>query len=185
MYANLLETKEDSEVFRKLYEKNRQKLYRIAEKIIPDGESAEDVVQVCFLKLGESFGKYRHETFERLERLCHAIVVNAALDVSRAYHRKAAFLDELNKEKEILVDYVPDVLDEIIERNDHELVVQAVKELKEEERYLLYLRYGLELKPREIGTLLDMTSMVVRRKLLGCRTKLARIMEDEKYEYLG
>lgn len=184
VYVSALETEGDKELFQKLYVTNRQKLYSIALKIVPNEDYAEDVVHTCFLKLAENFSKYHHEPFDRLERLCSTIVVNVAFDFARKHFRKDLLADGSGEESENPEGFVPDILDLVIEQDKRELVAQALRELKEEERYLLYLQYGLEIKPKEIGELLGMTSVAVRRKMLRCRTKLAKIMEDEKYECL-
>ena len=181
MYVSMLETEDDRKVFQELYEANRQKLYFMALKVVQNEENAEDAVHTSFLKLAENFAKYRQKSYENLEKLCGTIVVNTANDMARAYARRGEVAGE---GEEYLPDIAPDILEQLLEQNDRRLIAEALMELKDEERHLLYLQYGLEIKPKEIGELLNMTSASVRRKMLRCRNKLAKILEDEKYECL-
>lgn len=176
---------EDKEILQKLYQRNKQKLYYMAWKIIRDDMLAEEAIHMCFLKLIEHFEKYREQSYENLEKLCGAIVINSARDIAREYARKEPLEQEQSGLKEELVrDYMPDVLQQIIEQDEQKLIVEALRRLEPEEYHFLYLQYGLGIKPKEIGKLMNVPSSVVRKKMLKCRKKLAKILEDDRYETL-
>ena len=59
IYLNMLETEDDRDVCQKLYEENKQRLFRIANKILQNTADAEDVVQICFSKIIGDFDDYR------------------------------------------------------------------------------------------------------------------------------
>lgn len=181
MYFSVLETESDRDVFQKLYRENRQKLYAIARKRLPSEADAEDAVHTCFLKMAERFADYRHQPYKNLERIACIIVCNAATDIWRKYQNNATLTDEADFCEDI-PDVSQDVLEQVMEKFTQSLVAQALMELTKEERDLLNLQYGMGLKPKTIGKMLEVSSGTVRKKTLRCRNKLAKILEDKGYE---
>ena len=184
VYLSMLETDSDRDVFQKLYDENRQKLYYIAYKILHHEADAEDAVHTCFVKMAEHFAKYRHLPYEDLVKLCCTIVRHTATDTTREYAKKGIFYDGVGQGEDQIPDVLPDVLDQLIERCENDLIMQALMHLTEEEREFLNLQYGLGLKPKDIGSLLGMPSQAVRKKMLRLRNKLAKVLEGEEYECL-
>lgn len=184
MYLSMLETDSDRDVFQKLYDENRQKLYFIAYKILHHEADAEDAVHTCFVKLADHFARYRHLPYGDLVKLCCTIVRHAATDTAREYAKKGNFYGEDGSGEDQLSDLSPDVLDQIIVRYENDLIMHALMQLTEEEREFLHLQYALDFKPKEIASLLGMPPQAVRKKMLRCRHKLAKILEGEKYECL-
>ena len=184
VYFSMLETDSDRDVFQKLYDENRQKLYYIAYKILHHEADAEDAVHTCFVKMATNYARYRHLPYEDLVKLCCTIVRHTATDTCREYAKKGIFYDEVGQGEGQVPDILPDVLDQLIERYENDLIVQALMKLTEEEREFLHLQYGLGLKPKDIATLLEMPPQAVRKKMLRCRNKLAKILEGKEYECL-
>lgn len=184
VYFNVLETEADRDVCQKLYEENKQKLFRIANKILQNTADAEDAVQICFSKIIDDFKDYRDMPYEELAVLCQTIVKHDAIDIIREHKKMVNFTDEVHLGEDDIVSATPDILEQLVERYEKDLVVQAIMELKEEERELMYLQYVSELKPKEIAKLFDTTSSAIRKKTLKCRNKLAKILEDYGHESL-
>lgn len=184
VYFSMLEDASDRDVFQKLYDENKQMLYHIAFKILHNEADAEDAVHTCFVKMAESFARYRHLPYDDLVKLCCTIVRHTATDIGREYAKKTFYHDEMGQGEDQVPDMSPDILDQMIERYEKHLIKQALMELTEDERELLYLQYGLGLKPKEIATLLDKPPQAVRKKMMRCRNKLAKILEGEDYECL-
>ncbi len=182
MYLSMLESESDRDVFQKLYEENRQKLYHIARKKLQNEADAEDAVHTCFLRMAEKFAEYRHQPYENLLKICCTVARNAATDIAREYERKANFSDEVSFGEDTVPDIAPDILEQIIGRYEQTLVTQALMELTEDERDILTMQYGMGLKPKTIGELLGLPSEAVRKKTLRSRNKLAKILEDKGYE---
>lgn len=184
VYFSMLEDDFDRDVFQKLYDENRQMLYHIAFKILQNEADAEDAVHTCFVKMAERFAKYRYLPYDDLVKLCCTVVRNAANDIGREYAKKTFYHDEMGQGEDRIPDDNPDMLDQLIKRYEQHLIKQALMELTEEERELLYLQYGLELKPKDIAILLDKPPQAVRKKMMRCRNKLAKILEGKDYECL-
>lgn len=184
MHLFMLETDEERAVFQKFYEKNNHMFYNIAKGILKTEEDAEDAVQNCFLRIVEKYDKYRSQTEENLTRLGCTIVKHEAIDMLRKKEKKIVFSDENFLSQEEIPDMSPDILEQLIQKTNSNLVTQAVMQLREEDRNLLYLRYVLDLKPKDIGELFDKNPSAVRKKLYQCRTKLVEVLKGDEYESL-
>ena len=66
--------------------------------------------------------------------------------------------------------------------NNSSIIEDALKEMDDEERELLYLQYAAGLKPKEIGEMFNMTSAEVRKKNFVSRNKLAGILEKKGFD---
>ena len=180
-YLNLLETEEDKAVFEKLYQENLQKLFYVANKVLGNEADAEDAVHACFLNLAENFHKYREESYVSLEKLCSVITKNVALDVVRHKRYETILSDNSDCWSDGLPDLNVDILQDVLHKEKEEVLAKAMSQLTHEEQSLMYLRYGLLLKPKDIARILNSSSMSIRKKTLNCRNKLARILEVEGY----
>lgn len=184
IYFNMLETEDDRDVCQKLYEENKQKLFRIANKILQNPADAEDAVQICFSKIIDDFDNYRNIPYDELVIMCQTIVKHDAIDIIREHKKTVNFTDEMHLGEDDVAIFTPDILDQLVKHYEQNLVVQAIMELKEDERELMYLQYVTGLKPKDIAKLFDTTSSVIRKKTLKCRNKLARVLEGYEYESL-
>ena len=184
IYLNMLETEDDRDVCQKLYEENKQRLFRIANKILQNTADAEDAVQICFSKIIGDFDDYRSMPYDELVILCQTIVKHDAIDIIRQHKKTVNFTDEMHLGEDDVESFTPDILDQLIEHYEQDLVVQAIMELEEDERELMYLQYVSGLKPKDIAKLFSTTSGVVRKKTLKCRNKLAKVLEGYEYECL-
>lgn len=184
VYFNLLETEADRDVCQKLYEENKQKLFRIANKILQNTADAEDAVQICFSKIIDNFHNYRYMPYDELVIMCQTIVKHDAIDIIREHKKTVNFTGGIHLGEDDIVSATPDILDMLVERYEKDLVVQAIMKLSEDERELMYLQYVSGLKPKEIAKLFDTTSGVIRKKTLKCRNKLAKILEGYGHESL-
>lgn len=184
VYFNMLETEYDRDVCQKLYEENKQKLFRIAYKILENTADAEDAVQICFSKIIGNFENYRHIPYEELVILCQTIVKHNAIDIVREHKKTVHFTDEIRLGEDDVVSFEPDILDRLINDYEKDLVLQAIMELREDERELMYLQYVSDMKPRDIAKLYSTTSGAIRKKTLRCRNKLAKILEGYNHESL-
>ena len=180
-YLSLLETEEDRKRFEKLYEENKQKLCFVARKVLRNEADVEDAVHTCFLNLAENFHKYREQSYVNLEKLCSVITKNAALDLVRRQSIEGSFSDIGTYVDDSLPDLSTDVLQDVLMQEKEDVLAKALRQLTEEERMLMYLRYGLLLKPKDIADIMHSSSMSIRKKTLNCRNKLATLLEVEGY----
>lgn len=177
-------SKMDQTIVHKLYEENKQKLYFIAWRILKDEMRAEDAVHNGFLKMVKNFDKYHEQSYTNLVKMSCIIVRNAAIDMIREQEKLCYFSEETGMNEDALADESEDLLDAIIQDFDMEILKQSLSELPSEEKELIYLRYSIGLKPKEIGAIMNMSSAMVRKKLFCCRNKLAESMKQKGYDGL-
>ena len=178
MQGSRTEVQSDNEILQKLYVENKQKLYYIAWKILRNETDAEEAVHICFLKMTEKISKYRKQPYENLVKLCNTIVKHVAADIARQGEKQACFADGINMDEAEVADEEPDILYRLIREYENQCVTEAMMQLTEKERELLMLQYELELRPKEIGELLGISSAVVRKRMLRCRKKIAGILGE-------
>ena len=184
VFLNMLETEADKVAFQKFYEETNKMLFGHAINLLKNEADAEDAVQTCFLKIAEKYEKYRGQSKDNMVRLSCTIVRHVAIDMLREKDWKNKFADETYAWEDSVVDEAPDILDQLIKKIDQNLLTKAIMQLPEEERNYLYLRYILNLKPKNIGELFNMKASAIRKKLYQCRAKLAVILEGDEYECL-
>ena len=178
MYLSMLETEADKQSFEKLYTENKQRFYFIAYKILQNETGAEDAVHTGFLKLAEKFAQYRCEPYDNLVKLCGTIVRHEAINIAREYQKMGDFWDRPDWDEDNIPDTAPGILDQLIAQYEIDSLTDAVMQLDEAERELLNLQYGMGLKPKEIAEFLGETSQSVRKRMLRCRNKLAKLLKD-------
>lgn len=184
VYLNMLEAETDREIFQKLYEENKQMLVHIVRKILRNEADVEDAVHTCFLHLAENFSRYRNQPYDNLVKLSIVIAKNIATDMSRDYQKVGDISEEDIGWEEHMEDITPGVLEILIKKYEERLLDQAVKQLSDEERRFIFLRYVLEFKPMTIAKIYNMDYEMVRKKLHRSKSKLAKILEGEEYECL-
>ena len=178
IFLEMLETENENNVFRKLYEENRQMLFHIANQILRNEADAEDAVHTGFLKMAECFEKYSSQSYENLVSICCAIVRNAATDIARERNKIKTFDESIISWENSVADTSVDILGELIKKSEQRLVLQALMKLSAEEREYLYLQYVMNIKPKDIGELLNKEPAFVRKKIFLCRKKLADILGE-------
>ena len=184
VYLNMLETEADREIFQKLYEENKLMLWHIVRKVVRNELDAEDAVHTCFLRLAENFSRYRNQPYGNLVKLCIVIAKNVATDISREYQKAGDIGKENIDWEEHVEDFSPDVLDKVIKKYEEQLLDQAVEQLSDEEKRLVFLRYVLGFKPKKIARIYGMDYETIRKKLHRSKNKLAKILEEDEYEGL-
>jgi RNA polymerase sigma factor (sigma-70 family) len=149
---------------RAIYEGRLAELTRVARAIVGDATSAEDVVQEAFVRAVRQRASY--DGRGSLNGWVWQIVVNAARD-ARIDRRES---DQLEVDR-------PDVpaADEDPRRA---VVREAVEQLPERQRLVLFLRYYADLDYERIAAALGISSGTVGATLNQAHTTLRRLLEE-------
>ena len=154
----------------------------IAYGIVGDYEQAADVVQESFLKVHGSLGGLREP--EKLKGWLHGVVRSCALDALRRRKRGPAALDQIEGAEAILPSSLPGP-GLGIERAELETgVLRAVRELPEQYREVVLLKYLDERSYQEISETLGLTIETIESRLFRARKilkeKLARFAPESQ-----
>ena len=175
MYLILLETDQERDRFRTIYEKNYLKMYHVALGILKQQADAENAVHEAFLALAENFGKYSYLPDGKMTGLCVSIAKNKAIDMLRKIkHYTKAELEDL-----ILYDERTEVNPEEAQQTSEEsqVIRQAMQEISEVLREALILKYYYGMGNQEIAKIQGVSKKAVEMRLYRGKQKLKMILD--------
>ena len=155
--------KKDPEAFAQLYDLYMTPIYRFIYFKVPSQQDAEDLTSEVFLKTWQ-YATQKDEEIENLRALLYRMARNLVIDFSRSRARQ----DWVNDEEAALK--IPDVrqqklLAQIEAKTELESLEGIMRQMKDEYRELLLLRYIEELSIGEIADVLQKTKGSVRVQL--------------------
>ena len=172
MEAELHASKQQEDVYRALFMKYDSYVYTIVWNRISNvgtREDAEEVVSDVFLALFRNFDKIEDG---KLESYLRKLAIRTAIDKYR----------QLTSRHELPVEELPDApSDEDIEA-DHEqaamrrTLLEAISSLGEPDSRIILYKYFYDCSAGEIGRLVGMNQIAVRKRLSRARTKLRKLL---------
>jgi len=162
------------EIIRELYQRNYERLYRMAYTITKDKGAAEDAVHDAFVKAINGLESVRSP--DKLDSWIYVIVRNEALGSS------------IKKKRIVFTDYgdesfasttalnIPE--EWIIRREDRKFIVETIECMKPALKEVIYLRYYAGLNLKEISVLLGKKQSTIRMRYLRAKRCLYRNLWD-------
>lgn len=152
----------------------KDKLYRLAKRILVSKDEADDAVQEVFLKLWK--GKEKIENYKNPEAFAITMTKNYCLD--RLKSKQASNLKIIHSNYQ-----TSENIEKKIEANDEvELVFKIMETLPEQQKIVLQLRDVEQFEFSEIAKMLDSNETAVRVALSRAR-KTVRDAMIKKYNY--
>ncbi len=176
MSPDPLATKDNKERLASLYEEYYDKIARYVYVRIGDRTEAEDIASEVFLKALESLKKFEERGIPMqawLFKIAHNLVVDHLRKVTK---RRMVPIDTV----EIKDDSDPETSVEI--KMEFERVKESMKELTEEQREVLRLRFFGGLTSQEAGSLLNKSDGAVREMQRAALEKLRRLLTKDSPE---
>lgn len=160
--------------FEHLFDKYREKVYRIAFRFVRNKEDALEVTQEVFLRVHTSLGKFK--TDSKFFTWLYRITVNRSIDFTR--QRKARPLQDLDQE---VLEAQPangerDPSEVAEEKDTESLLARAVTRLSSKHRAVFLLHAMENLSYKEIASVLDISVGTVMSRLFYARKKLQEIL---------
>lgn len=152
--------------FRELYDRQINRVYRLALLLLGSIADAEDVAQTVFLKIWEKNPKFRDADHETAWVL--TTTRNQCRDLQKSYYRKHRTAIEDAPEK--AVSFVSDADNEIW---------QALQSLPEKYRVVLYLYYYEGYPVKELSILLSRRESTLQTQLATGRKLLKESLKEE------
>jgi RNA polymerase sigma-70 factor (ECF subfamily) len=156
--------------FATFVEKHAESAYRVARRMMPSHEAADDVVQEAFLRAHQSVGNFRRDAM--LDTWLYRIVMNVALNQLRGQRRRMRFLDRFRRDAGVMSrrPAMPSASVEQAEAREH--VQEAVMALPPTLRAVVVL-FDLEgLDCAEVSSALGIPQGTVRSRLHNARRQL-------------
>ena len=151
-----------------LFQTEGRSLVRLARLFVDDRDAAEDVVQEAFLRLARHVG--RIEAIDRAPAYLRSIVLNLARDHNRRGLVSLRHYATSGRE----VDVPLDAADHLVRSEEHQRVLDAVRQLPRRQRDCITLRYFEELSIEGIAATLDLSPNSVKTHLQRAMAALDR-----------
>lgn len=169
-YLTLIDSDDDKNKFEQLYLTYRQDMYKIAYNILKNSADAEDAVHQAFLSIANSFEKVLTIPRQEIKAYIVIIIRNTSINIYNKNKRNAEHTVELD-EKDVPVDI------NFFEQYEYELLVNAIKELPQLYKDIIYLYYLEEFSTKEISQMLDITVDTVYKRLERAKKLLKTILK--------
>lgn len=175
LYLSMIETEEEKCKFVQVYEKYQYFMWYVANTTLQDKHLAEDAVQEAFLALTKHLDKIEEVNSTKTKNFLATIVKSKAIDMIRK--KKGVEVEEY--EDAILGEQKDDLLEELIQKEQHDKVVSAIYQLDDLYRMVFEYKYLHELSDKEIANFLGVTPKVVNVRLYRGKQKLKEILAKE------
>ena len=152
----------------------KDKLYRLAKRILVSSDEAEDAVQEVYLKLWK--GKQRMEKYKSLEAFAMTMTKNYCLDRLKSKQASNLKIVHSNYKNDENLDRQIDVKDGV------SLVFKIMETLPEKQRIILQLRDVEAFEYSEISKMLEINETAIRVALSRAR-KTVREQLIKKHKY--
>jgi len=170
----------DKEAFVKVYDLYIDSIYRFVYFKIGHTEEAQDLTSLIFLKAWNYVQEGKLGNYGSLKPLLYKIARNAVID----HYRKSSPTIEINIDDENIKLDLPDEKEDIIKKmeiaSDMEIVQNKFKELKDEYREVIILRFIDELSVGEIAEILDKPKGNVRVLVFRALKSLRDLLGGDK-----
>lgn len=163
----------DSAAFGLLVRRHQEVAFRAAFLILRDAPTAEDVTQEAFVRAYHALRTFR--TGDPFRPWLLRIVTNLALNEVRSRNRRNGVLQRLGFALGNQNAPPPDSIALATERQH--MLWQAITELPEDDRLVLFLRHFLELPEREIAAVIGKAPGTVKSRLHRAGERLRRVIE--------
>lgn len=159
----------DVNLLTRFAEEHYDEVFRYCARHLPTVEDAKDATQDVFLKLAKTQAVYNSR--EKPLAYLYTCARNTCADIMRRT-RPVSSLDEIDAER------VPDPSQE---RYPQDLIMaDALSRLPEDEREVLELRYGQDLKMAEVSAILGKSRFALYRIERRALNELRRMMGDDR-----
>ncbi|MCL2107105.1 MAG: sigma-70 family RNA polymerase sigma factor [Oscillospiraceae bacterium] len=170
--------KGEKDAFQRLYQLTRQRVYFVALSITKNETDAQDILQETYLRAYQSIGQL--ERPERFESWLSQIAANQAKNYL-SKKRPASFAEyddesAANWQEETDPEFLPDERLDLDETK--KFIAGLVRELPEDQRLCVLLRYFEDMEVAAIATALEIPEGTVKSRLSRARQKLAAKLEE-------
>jgi RNA polymerase sigma-70 factor (ECF subfamily) len=159
----------DSMAYEQLVRSHSRRLFLVAQRILRDTDSAEDVLQKALVTIWRQLPRLRECT--SFEGWSYRIVTRAALDEAKLRKRTVDIVDLGPRE--------PREDDRSKHVEDRDAIERAFDQLTPEKRAVVVLRFYADLPVKEIGLILDIPPGTVASRLSRAMDEMRTVMDED------
>jgi len=165
--------------YEQLYILYGNSLYRIIKSILKEEHISQDALQECFIKVFLNIERIGEIESYRTKAYLTAIAKNVAIDFYRKEKKIEVVTEtEDNSLNEIESDF--DVEETLANAELSRDLSKYIKELDSKDRNIILLKYFYSYNDIEIASLLGISSVNVRVRLMRSKRKLATLITENK-----
>mgnify|MGYP000226945700 CR=1 FL=1 len=161
----------NNEAFATLVKKHVTNLYFTSFKLVRSKEVAEDIVQECFLKLWQFPQKFDHKKNVKFVTWFSRVVKNRSLDYLKK-HKEVFLGDDFEQEDES-----KNQLEIMEEKFDKDILENAMKKLKENQRQAIDLSFFKHRKNQESAKIMGLSLKAFQSLLIRSKESLKVILK--------
>jgi len=166
----------DVQAYEVLVQQHETLAFRVAYLITRDENEAADVAQEAFVRAYHALGSFRPGAPFRPWLL--RIATNLALNRLQANRRRMNMTERYTRQ--VLMETGHLSIDGlVVQRDQHQRLLQAVGQLKPDQQALVSLRYFLELPEADVATTLNIPIGTVKSRLHRTLAKLREIIQAD------
>jgi RNA polymerase sigma-70 factor (ECF subfamily) len=166
----------DAEAFRQLYEGHREKVARLAYRVLGGHRDLEDVVQEVFVQVYKSLPDFRGQS--KFGTWLHRVTINVVLMHRRAARSRPTFSEEAPEDR--VASPNSPAPDEDTERRERIRAFGRLLDRLADKKRIVFVLHELEgLAPSEIAQVVGAPVLTVRTRLFYARRELEAMLGDE------
>jgi RNA polymerase sigma-70 factor (ECF subfamily) len=166
----------DADAFRQLYEAHREKVARLAYRVLGGHRDLEDVVQEVFVQVHKSLPDFRGQS--KFGTWLHRVTVNVVLMHRRAARSRPTFSEAVPEDR--VASPNSPAPDEDTERRERIRAFGRLLDRLADKKRIVFVLHELEgLAPSEIAQVVGAPVLTVRTRLFYARRELEAMLGDE------
>lgn len=170
-----VQVKKDPDAFAELYDRYIEQIYRFVFFKLSDTHEAEDVTSEIFLKTWDYLTSPGSKTIDKFGSFIYQVARNKVVDVyrKRAKRRTYSFEEVPDVAEEVTIDI------RVVQTEQKDELLVAVKKMKQEYQEVVVLRYIDELSIKDMAAVMNKRQTAVRVTLHRAMKKLQKILEEK------
>ncbi|MGV8147601.1 MAG: RNA polymerase sigma factor [Alkaliphilus sp.] len=176
IYLSLLQDENEKNKFEQLYLEYKQIMFYVAKGILKDEHLAEDSLHQAFLKLVDNLDKINEIKCHKTKGFLVVIVKSVSLNILSKRKKQQVEPIDLYDSQIPIENY--NLENEVIDKNEHDRLVQNILELPPKCANILILKYSLDLNAKEIAKIVGISGSDVRKRIQSGREKVLKALEE-------
>ena len=168
----------DKDAFNPIVRKYQQKIYNLIYQRVRDRETAEDICQEVFLKAWQALPNFKGQS--TLYSWLYKIAINCSIDFLRKQNKQFVLSwEELPSHSDEILQAIQKhpSISQILEKKEFRNIVgKAVRQLPTGQRRVFHLRYGEELRIKDIALRLNKSEGTIKTHLHHAHRKLREML---------
>lgn len=174
LFLALLDSSEEQEKFKEIYNNYRHFMWYVANQKLQDEHLAEDAVQEAFFALARHLDKIEDVHSPRTKKFLATIVRSKAVDILRKTKPSEELEEYLSEDKGSA-----DILEQYLTKENYNYLISCILELDDQYRVIFEYKYLYRLKDDQIGDILGITAKNVNVRYYRARKKLQEMIRKE------